>query len=266
MYRPTLAPSLRDFSVTIEGGEKVGVVGRTGSGKSTMMQVMYDLLDETTGDVVIDDVNIRDVGLHRFRQKLCAIPQTPTLFNGTLKSNLDPFSDFTNDDVWNALETVQMKAEIEKVSGGGGGGKGSGLDYMVSDSGNNFSVGQKQLLCLARAVLLKSRILLLDEPSANVDNLTDQKLQLAIATAFEGSTIISIAHRLDSIIEYDKVLVVGDGKTLEFGEPNELLQKKGGAFNGMVVETGPQTEAMLREKAKRAAAEREEERKKKKKK
>ena len=178
------------------------------------------------------------------------ITQTPTLFNGSLKANLDPFDDFSERELWAALETVQMSDQIKSVGG---------LEYSVADGGNNFSVGQKQLLCLARAVLLKCNILLLDEPSANVDTLTDQHLQLAIGVAFKGSTIISIAHRLDSIIEYDKVLVVGDGKTVEFGPPAALLDgsEGSGLFERMVKETGSQTESMLREKASRAARERE---------
>ena len=239
-YRKQLDPSLDDFSVVIEGGSKVGVVGRTGSGKSTMLQVLFDLLDEVEGDVEIDGVNIRDVGLHEFRRKIAVIPQTPTLFNGSLRKNLDPFQDYGDSELWEALETVQMREEVPD------------LDMEVADGGSNFSVGQKQLLCLARAVLSKCKILVLDEPSANVDMLTDERLQKAIGKVYGNSTIISIAHRLDTIIGYDKVLVVGDGAVLEYGAPAALLRKERGAaghFDGMVREVGGVAEQMLREKA-----------------
>ena len=236
---------MNGFSVDIAGGEKVGVVGRTGSGKSTMLQVLFDLLDETAGTVKIDGVNIKDVGLHTFRRKIAVIPQTPTLFNGTLRENLDPFGEYQDGELWAALKCVQMDGEIKKEGGGG-------LEGLVAEGGGNYSVGQKQLLCLARAVLSKSKVLVLDEPSANVDSLTDQKLQEAIAAAFESATIISIAHRLDTVIGYDKIMVVRDGQVEEFDEPAELLGKEGGSFASMVRETGATTEKALRAKAEAA--------------
>ncbi|GMI05755.1 hypothetical protein TrLO_g10639 [Triparma laevis f. longispina] len=241
-YRPELEKSMVDVTFVIEGGERVGVVGRTGSGKSTMLQVLFRLLDEIMGDILVDGVDIRNLTLHKYRRSLAVIPQTPTLFNVSLRNNLDPFEEFSDEQILDALECVQMSEVVKGLEGG--------LQFMLTEGGNNFSVGQQQLLCLSRAILLKSKILVMDESAANVDHLTDKKLNTAVGKVFTDSTIVSIAHRLESIIEYDKVLVMGDGKVLEFGAPKELLDKgAGGVFLGMVMETGDETSKELKRRA-----------------
>ena len=225
-YRPSLDYALKGISFLIKGGEKVGVVGRTGSGKSTLLQVIMRLLDVVEGTMTVDGIDTSKVPLRQFRKKFAVIPQTPTLFNVSLKDNLDPFGDYDDAAIWDALDIVQMKGVIE--------GLGEGLDYMCSTGGGNFSVGQRQLLCLSRAILTKCKILIMDESAANVDPLTDVKLQEAVKKCFAGSTVLSIAHRLESVIEYDKVLVLGAGEVLEYGAPSTLLKDKKGQFYQMV--------------------------------
>jgi ABC-type multidrug transport system fused ATPase/permease subunit len=225
-YRASLEYALKGISFEIKGGEKVGVVGRTGSGKSTLLQVIMRLLDVVEGTMTVDGVDTSKVPLRAFRKKFAVIPQTPTLFNVSLKENLDPFGEYEDSAIWDALDIVQMKGVIK--------GLGEGLDYMCSSGGGNFSVGQRQLLCLSRAILTKCKILIMDESAANVDPLTDVKLQEAVKKCFAGSTVLSIAHRLESVMEYDKVLVLGAGEILEYGAPSELLKDKHGSFYAMV--------------------------------
>ena len=239
-YRPELDPSLDAVSFKFKGGERIGVVGRTGSGKSTLLQVLFRLLDEIDGGISVDGVDVTKLSLHKFRRAMSVIPQTPTLFNISLRSNLDPFGEFDDAHIWEALECVQMAEAVRALDGG--------LDFMLAEGGSNFSVGQQQLICLSRAILVKSKILIMDESAANVDSNTDKKLNAAVTTAFAESTVISIAHRLDSIIEYDKILVLGDGKVLEFGSPKDLV-KVGGYFLNMIEETGTETAKELKRKA-----------------
>jgi ATP-binding cassette subfamily C (CFTR/MRP) protein 4 len=163
---------------------------------------------------------------------MSVIPQTPVLFNGcTIRENLDPFSVYDYVDIWNALADVQMVDAVKELP--------ASLDTVVAEGGSNFSVGQRQLLCLARAILRKNRILVLDEPTANVDGYTDKLLQAAVSKSFTDSTIIAVAHRLDTVIDYDKILVLGSGKVLEYGTPRELLERHDSYFSGMVRDTGP---------------------------
>eukprot|EP00814_Leptocylindrus_danicus_P003411 CAMPEP_0116018752 /NCGR_PEP_ID=MMETSP0321-20121206/8831_1 /TAXON_ID=163516 /ORGANISM="Leptocylindrus danicus var. danicus, Strain B650" /LENGTH=501 /DNA_ID=CAMNT_0003489197 /DNA_START=74 /DNA_END=1576 /DNA_ORIENTATION=- len=241
-YRENLPPSLNGISFCINGGERVGVVGRTGSGKSTLIQALFRLLETEEGIVRVDGVDISTLGLLKVRTGMSVIPQSPVLFSGcTVRENLDPFGKYDDTAITNALADVQMTEVIRELP--------SELDSVISEGGSNFSVGQRQLLCLARAILRKSKVLVLDEPTANVDNRTDQLLQGAVAKTFEGSTIIAVAHRLDTIIEYDRILVLGDGKVLEFGTPVELLNIKDGHFSSLVNDTGDTMAARLREKA-----------------
>jgi len=174
------------------------------------------------------------------------IPQSPILFNGcTIRENLDPFGIYDDSAVWDALRNVQMEAPIKDLTGE--------LSSVVAEGGSNFSVGQRQLLCLARAILRKNQILVLDEPTANVDSMTDKLLQEAVARSFGFATILAIAHRLDTVIDYDQILVLGDGKVLEYGPPAELLGKEGGVFLSMVNDTGPLMAAELIRMAKSAS-------------
>jgi len=242
-YRSNLPPCLNGVSFKIEPGQTCGIVGRTGSGKSSLVQALFRILEAENGSIEIGGVDISLLGLYKLRTSMAVIPQSPVLFSGcTIKENLDPFAKYTDSDVREALNAVQMMSAIDDLP--------CGLDTPVADGGSNFSVGQRQLLCLARAILLKNRILVLDEPTANVDAKTDQLLQKALKETFQDSTIISVAHRLDTVINYDRILVLGDGKVLEFGAPKDLVSKEDGHFAAMVNSTGESMANILRGRAK----------------
>jgi len=236
-YRDTLPPSLSGVTLSIQSGHRVGVVGRTGSGKSTLVQALFRLLEAENGSIHLDGVDVSSVGLHCLRSKISVIPQVPVLFSGcTIRENLDPFGTYSDEALQKALEDSFMAQDAD-------------LDYMVAEGGSNFSVGQRQLLCLARAILRKNRVVVLDEPTANVDARTDKLLQRAIAESTDTATIIAVAHRLDTVIDYDRILVLGDGRVLEYASPAELLEKKSGHFTSMVNDTG---ETMAKELRRRA--------------
>lgn len=269
-YRSTLPLSLRNISLKIQSGQRIGVVGRTGtyrdlstvndkmiskhslplslsnstyqgSGKSTLVQVLFRILEAETGSISIDGIDISQLGLHKLRGAMAVINQNPVLFSGcTIRENLDPFKKYSDEAVKAALADVQMLDAIEILPGG--------LYSNVSENGSNFSVGERQLLCLARATLQKTNILVLDEPTANVDSHTDQLLQDAVNKSFSESTIISVAHRLDTIIDNDLILVLGNGEVLEYGNPRDLIEQDG-HFTKMVDETGEEMASYLRKKA-----------------
>lgn len=243
-YRASLPVCLDGLSFAVGAGERLGVVGRTGSGKSSMVQSLLRLLETEKGFIEIDGIDISSIGLQRLRTSMAVIPQSPVLFSGyTVRDNLDPFNKYADDTIWDALEAVQMVDAVKALP--------LQLGAAVAHEGSNFSVGQRQLLCLARAVLLRNNIIVLDEPSANVDSKTDQLLQKTLRERFSDATIISVAHRLDTIIDYDKVLVLGDGKMMEFGSPSDLLSKEDGHFLALVNSTG---EEMAKALLKRARA------------
>ncbi len=240
-YRKELPPSLENVSFTIASGQRVGVVGRTGSGKSTLVQALFRILEAEHGSICIDGVDIKTLGLHCVRRGMSVINQYPVLFSGcTIRENLDPFDTYSDKEITDSLTDVQMIDAVNDLP--------EGIHSVVAESGSNFSVGERQLLCLARAILQKTKILVLDEPSANVDGRTDKLLQQAVNKSFEGATIISVAHRLDTIIDNDMVLVLGDGKVLEYGCPSELLTYDG-AFSQMVNDTGVESSKELRRRA-----------------
>lgn len=212
------------------------------SGKSTFVQALFRILEAESGHIVIDNVDVSLLGLHKLRTKMSVIPQTPVLFNGcSIRENLDPFSVYDDVDVWNSLVDVQMVNAVKELP--------ASLNTVVAEGGSNFSVGQRQLLCLARAILRKNRVLVLDEPTANVDGYTDKLLQAAVSKSFTEATIIAVAHRLDTVIDYDKILVLGSGKVLEYGSPRELLERDSGHFSSMVRDTGPEMSKELRRRA-----------------
>jgi ATP-binding cassette, subfamily C (CFTR/MRP), member 4 len=243
-YRKALPLSLENVSFEIPSGARVGVVGRTGSGKSTLVQCIFRLLEAENGSIQLDDIDIASVGLHTLRTRLSVIPQVPVLFSGcTVRENLDPFTTHSDEEIQEALQDVHMLSVIE--------GLPFGIASMVSEGGSNFSVGQRQLLCLARAILRKSPFLILDEPTANVDRRTDQLLQEALQKSFHQATIVSVAHRLDTVIDYDYILVLGAGRVLEFGSPAELVDKEGGHFASMINDTGENMSQDLRRRAKK---------------
>jgi ABC-type multidrug transport system fused ATPase/permease subunit len=201
-----------------------------GSGKSTVVQTLFRLLEAEEGTILIDDVNIAKVGLHRLRTRISVIPQVPTLFSGcTVKENMDLFGIHSEEAVTKALEEAHMGDAMKMLP--------AGIHSMVSEGGSNFSVGQRQLLCLARAILSKCKILVLDEATASVDRRTDQMLHESLDESFRDSTILAVAHRLDTVIENDYILVLGQGKVLEYGPPADLI-RAGGHFSKMVADTG----------------------------
>ncbi|XP_068682854.1 ATP-binding cassette sub-family C member 4-like [Montipora foliosa] len=217
--------TLKGISVNIAAKEKVGVVGRTGAGKSSIVAALFRM-PEPSGRVIVDGVNLRDINLQASRRSMAVITQDPVLFSGSLRSNLDPFGVHKDVDLWNALEEVRMNSIVQALPGQ--------LEFKVKESGSNFSVGERQLVCLARALLQKSKIIILDEATANVDYRTDRLIQEVIHSRFEDSTVLTIAHRLNTIMEYDKVLVMDQGRVVEFDNPRVLLQKNNGHFSRLV--------------------------------
>ncbi|XP_030838050.1 multidrug resistance-associated protein 4 [Strongylocentrotus purpuratus] len=227
---------LKNLRCCIRAEEKVGIVGRTGAGKSSLMAALMRLT-EPKGILKIDGVTITEIGLHSLRKRISFIPQDPVLFSGTLRKNLDPFNHHTDEDMWNALEEVQLKPVVEENS--------EKLEMAMSEGGTNFSVGQRQLVCLARAVLHRNKILIVDEATANVDPRTDQLVQLTIRKKFRQCTVLTIAHRLNTIMDSDRVLVLDQGCIIEFDEPYVLLKNGKSLFGSMVVETGKSEAAKL---------------------
>lgn len=221
---------LKGLSFTIQPMEKVGIVGRTGAGKSSLINALFRL-SYNDGAILIDSLDTNDIGLHDLRSKISIIPQEPVLFSGTMRYNLDPFEQYPDDKLWKALEDVHLKEEISELP--------SGLQSIISEGGTNFSVGQRQLVCLARAILRENRILVMDEATANVDPQTDALIQATIRNKFKDCTVLTIAHRLNTIMDSDKVLVMDAGHVVEFGSPYELLTaSKAKVFHGMVMQTG----------------------------
>jgi ATP-binding cassette subfamily C (CFTR/MRP) protein 4 len=205
------------------------------------VQTLFRLLEAECGSINIDNVNIAEVGLHRLRTSISVIPQVPTLFSGcTVRENLDLFGMHSEEAINEALEKSHLSEAIAELP--------KGINSMVSEGGANFSVGQRQLLCLARAILSKNKILILDEATASVDRRTDQMLHESLHDSFADATIIAVAHRLDTVIDHDYILVLGQGKVLEFGSPAELLRTNG-SFSTMVDDTGEISSKDLRQRA-----------------
>ena len=176
--------------------------------------------------IIIDGVNIRDLNLQASRRSMAVITQDPVLFSDSLRRNLDPFSLYEDHDLWSALEEVQLKTLVQQLP--------DQLEYKLKESGSNFSVGERQLVCLARALLQKNKIMILDEATANVDYKTDRLIQEVIRSRFKDCTVLTIAHRLNTIMDYDKVLVMDQGRVVEFDKPEVLLQNDSGHFTRLV--------------------------------
>lgn len=222
-------PVLKGLSFKINAGEKIGIVGRTGAGKSSIIAVLFRLT-EPEGSIIIDGIDTKSIGLHELRKKLSIIPQEPILFNGPIRRNLDPFDEYNDEDMWHALSQVKLKEVVNNLPGG--------LDAELAEGGSNFSVGERQLICLARAVLRQNRIIILDEATANVDPDTDKSIQKAISENFTNCTRLTIAHRLNTIMDSDRVLVMDAGQVKEFDIPYLLLQNENGFFSTMLKNTG----------------------------
>ena len=241
-YRPGLPLVLKNVSFNVGNGMKVGVVGRTGSGKSTIILTLFRMLELEGGSIEMDGRDIAGIGLSDLRSRITIIPQDPVLFAGTLRSNLDPFGNYSDAELWDALAKSNIKDRIASDAGG--------LDAPVTEKGANFSVGERQLLCMARAILRRCSILLLDEATASVDYTADQLIQETIRTVFRDCTVLTVAHRLSTIIDADKVVVMGGGEVLEDAAPHELLEKEGGIFAEMVKQLGDEEFDRLRGVAK----------------
>ncbi|XP_054913513.1 ATP-binding cassette sub-family C member 3 isoform X2 [Poeciliopsis prolifica] len=228
-YREGLDLVLRNITLRVKGGEKIGIVGRTGAGKSSMTLCLFRLLEAAGGEITIDGVRISEIGLHDLRSKLTIIPQEPVLFSGTLRMNLDPFEKYSDEDVWKSLEHSHLHKFVSNQP--------AKLELECSEGGENLSVGQRQLVCLARALLRKTRILVLDEATAAIDLETDDLIQSTIRTQFEDCTVFTIAHRLNTIMDYTRVLVLDKGQIAEFDTPANLISKRG-IFYGMAKDAG----------------------------
>ncbi|NXK48651.1 MRP3 protein, partial [Chauna torquata] len=234
-YRKGLDLVLKDLNLQVHGGEKasnqlyIGIVGRTGAGKSSMTLCLFRILEAVKGEIKIDGVRISEIGLHDLRSRLTIIPQDPVLFSGTLRMNLDPFNKYSDEEIWKALELSHLKRFVSSQP--------SMLEYECSEGGENLSVGQRQLVCLARALLRKTRILILDEATAAIDLETDDLIQLTIRTQFEDCTVLTIAHRLNTIMDYTRILVLDNGTIAEFDTPTNLIASKG-IFYSMAKDAG----------------------------
>uniref|UniRef100_A0A8C1I0L0 Cystic fibrosis transmembrane conductance regulator n=1 Tax=Cyprinus carpio carpio TaxID=630221 RepID=A0A8C1I0L0_CYPCA len=235
---------LKNISAMFRPREKVGIVGRTGAGKSSLISALFRLA-EPEGKILVDGVLTSEIGLHDLRQKMSIIPQDPMLFTGTMRKNLDPFSQHSDHDLWNALKEVQLKAAVEDLP--------AKLETELAESGSNFSVGQRQLVCLARAILRKNRILIIDEATANVDPRTDELIQKTIRDKFKECTVLTIAHRINTIIDSDRILVLDAGRIHEYDAPHVLLQNQNGIFYKMVQQTGKAEAASLLQTAKQVS-------------
>jgi len=233
-YRSETPLVLKGLNVRIEGGSRVGVVGRTGSGKSSLLLVLMRIVEPALSEdeedyvapIMIDDVDVLRIGLTELREKIAIIPQNPVLFSGTIRSNMDPFDQHSDEAIWNALEGCSMKEAIEEMP--------DLLQSKVAEYGENLSQGQRQLLCLGRALLKQCRILLLDEATSSVDYETDKDIQTTLREAFKGCTVLTIAHRVNTIMDSDKILVMDDGLVAEYAAPQELLANKDSHFAEIV--------------------------------
>ena len=216
-YRPNTPLVLKKLNFEINPKEKIGVVGRTGSGKSTLCLCMFRLLEASEGNISIDDIDISKIGLEILRKNLTIIPQEPTLIEGTLKENVDPEQIFDDEKIMAVLKDVGLDDFME----------GKNLEYKIENNGNNISIGEKQLICIARALIKKTKIILMDEATANIDYKTETFLQNSINKELKDCTVITIAHRIKTIINYDKILVLNNGEIAEYDSPKNLLEKKG---------------------------------------
>ncbi|XP_054155693.1 multidrug resistance-associated protein 1-like [Oppia nitens] len=229
-YRQGFDLVIKGITVNIKSGEKIGIVGRTGAGKSSLTLALFRLIEPAMGRIVIDGIDISQLGLHELRSRLTIIPQEPVLFSGTIRSNLDPFDRFSDDQLWSVLEQSHLKEFVLSTD--------AGLDHPVTESGDNMSVGQRQLVCLARAFLRHSSILILDEATAAVDVETDALIQQTIRQSFKSCTVLTIAHRINTILDYDRVLVLSDGRVAEFDSPDKLLDDRTTIFYSLAKDAG----------------------------
>lgn len=226
-YRPETELVLKNMNVCFLPGEKIGVVGRTGSGKSTMCLCLFRILEAHSGCIKIDNIDISKLGLNFLRENLTVIPQEPTLIEGTLRDNVDPSNTYNDKQITDALVEVGLGSLVKEHT----------IEYEILENGKNLSIGEKQLVCIARAMLRKSKIILMDEATSSIDYKTEKIIQNTINKVLEGSTVITIAHRINTIINYDKILVLANGEVAEFDTPENLLKNKKGLFSELYKES-----------------------------
>ena len=226
-YRPETELVLKNLNFVIQPGEKVGVVGRTGSGKSTLCLCLFRILEAHSGSITIDDIDISKLGLDVLRKNMTIIPQDPTLIAGTLRENVDPTQEYSDNAIIEALVEVGLEYLVKDKS----------IEHQIVENGNNLSAGERQLICIARATLRKSKIILMDEATSSIDYKTETVIQESISKVMKTSTVITIAHRIKTIINYDKILVLESGRIVEFDSPKELLKKEHSLFSELYKES-----------------------------
>jgi ATP-binding cassette subfamily C (CFTR/MRP) protein 1 len=216
---------LKGVDYSVKGGEKIGIAGRTGSGKSSMMIGLFRIQELAAGKITLDGIDTRTVPLRLLRSRLGIIPQDPVIFSASVRFNLDPFEAYSDIQIWGVLESVEMKDHVLSLPGK--------LGEEVAEGGDNFSTGQRQLICIARALLRTPKVLVLDEATASIDNETDDMIQKMVRINFKECTVLTIAHRLNTIIDSDRIIVMDAGLLAEIGPPELLLNKEGGAFRSL---------------------------------
>ncbi|KAE9112320.1 Multidrug resistance-associated protein 1 [Phytophthora fragariae] len=229
-YKQSGKPVLKGLSFDIRKNEKIGIVGRTGAGKSSLIMALFRINELVSGRILIDGVDIATMPLRTLRSNLSIIPQSPVLFKGSLRAYMDPFDEFTDAGIWSALEKVDMKTQVSALEGQ--------LAYELSENGENFSVGERQMLCMARALLTRSRIVVMDEATASIDHATEKKLQEMIKRDFQDATVLTIAHRLGTVLDSDRIMVLSDGRVVEFDSPRSLVKGGSGVFYELAREGG----------------------------
>ncbi|KAG8192594.1 hypothetical protein JTE90_015227 [Oedothorax gibbosus] len=229
-YREGLDLVLKDICCNIPPGEKIGIVGRTGAGKSSLTLALFRIIEAAAGTIKMDNETISEIGLHDLRSKITIIPQDPVLFSGSIRMNLDPFDEHPDEALWSALDLSNLKTFVSNQP--------QGLLTLVVEGGENLSVGQRQLICLARALLRRTQVLVLDEATAAVDLETDSLIQTTIRKEFNNCTVLTIAHRLNTVMDYDRIMVLEQGEVAEFDSPQILLENTESIFYGMAKDAG----------------------------
>ncbi|ESK87928.1 atp-binding cassette transporter [Moniliophthora roreri MCA 2997] len=250
-YAPELPDVLHRLNFEIRPGEKVGILGRTGSGKSTLALSFFRFVEATEGRILVDDIDIAKIGLTDLRSRLTIIPQDPTILSGTLRSTLDVFDEYEDAEIFEALRRVHLipSSDDPEESEGINVNIFRNLESPVSEGGENFSTGEKQLLCMARAILKRSKVLVMDEATASVDYATDELISKTIRQEFADSTILTIAHRLRTVIDYDRIMLLDQGRIVEFDQPKVLLSRPNSRFYALCKATGKEEFSMLRKLA-----------------